>query len=66
MIRDRSWGGRIRHARNDCQNTLLRLAALHGKTEAVKALMDENVLTAIKNDEHKSPLHLAAENGHAR
>ena len=64
MVRDKSWGGRIRQARNECQNTLLHVAAFHGNTEAVKALMDGHALAAIKNDECKTPLHLAAENGH--
>ena len=42
------------------------MAALSGNTEAVKVLMDEGVLAPSKNDEFKTPMHLAAANGHAR
>lgn len=66
MIRDGSCGRRICDARNDCKNTLLHVAAHHGNTEAVIALMNERVPAAVKNDEHKTPMHLAAVNGHAR
>ena len=42
------------------------MAALSGNTEAVKVLMDEGVSAASKNNEFKTPMHLAAANGHAR
>ena len=66
MLRDGSCGRWIRDARNDCKNTLLHVAALPGNTEAVIALMNEGVSTIIENEEHKTPMHLAAVNGHAR
>lgn len=66
MIRDGSCRRKICDARNDCKNTLLHVAAHHGNTEAVIALMNERVPAAVKNDEHKTPMHLAAVNGHAR
>lgn len=66
MLRDGSCGRMIQEARNGCRNTLLHVAAFHGNTEAVIALMNEGVRAAIKNDECKTPMHLAAVNGHAR
>ena len=42
------------------------MAALYGNTEVVKVLMDEGVSAASKNDVFKTPMHLAAANGHAR
>ena len=46
--------------------SLLHVAALYGNTEVVKVLMDEGVSAASKNDVFKTPMHLAAANGHAR
>ena len=66
MLRDGSCGRTICDARNDCKNTLLHVAAVHGNTEALIALLDEGVPPASKNYEHKTPMHLAAVNGHAR
>ena len=42
------------------------MAALSGNTEAVKVLMDEGVSAASKNDEFKTPMHLAAAHRRAR
>ena len=66
MLRDDTFGRKIRNAKNDCKNTLLHVAAFHGNIEAVMALMDERAPAAVKNNESKTPLHLAAVNGHAR
>ena len=59
-------GEKICVATNDCKNTLLHVAALHGNTEAVLTLMNQGVAVANKNNESKTPMHLAAANGHAR
>ena len=66
MLKDGSWGRKIRDARNDCKNTFLHVAAFHGNAEAVVALMDQGVPAASKNNESKTPMHLAAVKGHAK
>ena len=66
MLEDSSGRRGIFDARNDFDSTFLHVAALHGNTEAVVALMDQGFLAVSKNDESKTPMHQAAENGHAR
>ena len=66
MLRDSSWGEKIRDARSGCKNTLLHVAAFHGNAEAVMALMNKEIQAATKNNDCKTAMHIAAINGHAR
>ena len=67
MLKDKVCGQILRQARDDRQNTLLHVAAVHGNLKAVETLiMDQHIPAEAKNVDSKTAMHLAALKGHAR
>lgn len=61
LVNDKTWGQKLRDCTVENGNTPLHVAAKQGNCLAVKVLLEERFNARAKNMQHRSPMHLAAE-----
>jgi len=58
------WGTKLIESTDNCKNRILHIAARENDLSVLQVLVAEQVESYIKNTDGKTPMHLAAENGH--
>ena len=63
LVTNKTWGQKLLDSTFENGNTPLHVAAKQGKCLAVKVLLDQGFNARAKNMHHRTPMHLAAEEG---
>ena len=64
LIADPKWGSKFIQSTDSQKNRVLHVTARENNLSAMAVLIDRKVESNIKNMEGKTPMHIAAENGH--
>ena len=64
MVENKDWCQTLCETRDNAGNTPLHTAVMQGNSMAVQLLIEHEAETDAVNQDHKTPLHLAAEKGY--
>ena len=66
LIADSNWGITLIKSTDSQRNSVLHIASRKNDLSAMTVLTEHSVESNIKNEDGKTPMHLAAEKGHQK